>query len=365
MQAINPFYFERPSDQWSFTDREELLPQLTAFLRQRGRRLLVHGRRRMGKTSILKHAAATTRGAFVYVDISKAADLSEVARKLLDAAPEVKKGLLERAVDLAKRHFKAVTLTGGKLTLSGDFRTEATAQSLEQVLNYLDARAGDEDSAWTVCLDEFQELRTMADERIDWKLRGIMQEHRNLNYVFSGSDQRLVVWMNEPGAAFFKQLQQLEVGPIPPEHLAKWIDRRARTGGLSGAAFGAAVVAAAGPCTGDIVRLAKVTFDIAAMRAAKDPVAAALDTIALHELNGEFTARWADLALAQRNLLRALAAGRPPTAAATLRAFGIKSASTAQTAMERLLDRQILVRTPNGVVFDSPFLKRWVEANSA
>ena len=365
MRPINPFYFERPSDRWSFTDREDILPGLSVFLGQCGRRLLVHGRRRMGKTSLLQQAATEARGAFIYVDVSKAADLSDVARQLLEAAPTAKKGFIEKALALAKKHFKSVTLTGGKLTLAGDFRAEQSGQSLEQVLNYLEDRAASEDAPWTVCLDEFQELRTMAGERIDWKLRGIIQGHRQLNYVFSGSDQRLVVWMNEPGAAFFKQLQQLEVGPIAPELLAKWIDKRARTGGLPGFALGSDIVAAAGPCTGDVVRLAKVTFDIVAMGTSESPVATALDEIALGELNGEYIARWADLAIAQRNLLRALAAGRQPTAAATLREFGIRTASTAQTAMARLLDRQILVRTPDGVGFDSPFLKRWVSFNAA
>ena len=51
---------------------------------------------------------------------------------------------------------------------------------------------------------------------MDWRLRGIIQGHKNLNYIFTGSDHRLIGWMTDPTAPFFKQLAQMEVGPIDP-----------------------------------------------------------------------------------------------------------------------------------------------------
>ncbi|HVU16914.1 MAG TPA: hypothetical protein VHD32_08310 [Candidatus Didemnitutus sp.] len=363
MSPANPFFFESPSDRWSFTNRDELLPALVALLRQRGRRLLIHGRRRMGKTSLIQNAAGKAGRVFLYVDLSTAASLADVARRLLETAPEEEKGMLARALAIAKKHFKSFAVTAGKVVLSGDFRQAEGEQTLEQVLGYIDERAALDDQPWTVCLDEFQDVRTLGGDRADWKIRGIIQGHRHLNYIFTGSDHRLVKWMTEPTAAFFKQLQQMEVGPIDPAHLARWIDRRARTGGLPDASFGAAVVAAAGPCTGDIVRLAKVTFDIAAKGRAADPVAGAVDSIALVELNAEFVARWADLSVGQRSLLQAIVAGRPPTAADTLREYGIRTASTAQSALERMLEKQILIRENDTVQFDSPFFRRWVGFN--
>jgi hypothetical protein len=363
MTPVNPFFFESPSDRWSFTDRDELVPALVDLLRQKGRRLLIHGRRRMGKTSLIQNAAGKAGRVFLYVDLSTAASLADVARRLLDSAPEEEKGMLERALKIARKHFKSFAVTAGKVVLSGDFRQGPGEQTLEEVLGYIDERAALDDLPWTVCLDEFQDVRALGGDRADWKIRGIIQAHRHLNYVFTGSDQRLVQWMTEPTAAFFKQLQQMEVGPIEAAHLSKWIDRRARTGGLPDASFGAAVVTAAGPCTGDVVRLAKVTFDIAAKGKATDPVAAALDAIALVELKAEFVARWADLSVGQRSLLQAICAGKPPTAADTLREYGIRTASTAQSALERLLERQILIRSENSVQFDNPFFRRWVEFN--
>jgi uncharacterized protein len=360
MTISNPFFFESPGVSWSFTDRELLLPEVTTFLKQRGRRLLIHGRRRMGKTSLIQNAAYKAKAVLLYVDISTAASLAEVAKKLLDSAPPDASGALASALAIARKHFQSIVLTAGKLSLAGNFRQENGETTLEQVLAYLDERAALADEPWTICFDEFQDMRVIGGDRPDWKIRGIIQNHRHLNYIFTGSDHRLLAWMSESEAAFFKQLQQVEVGPIDAEHLARWIDRRAKTGGLPDPTFGAAVVTAAGPCTGDIVRLAKVAFDIAAASKAKEVVTTAIDAIALGELNAEFNARWADLSVPQRSVLQMVAAGKPTTAADTLREYGIRTPSTAQSALARLIDRQILVRTANGIIFDNPFFKRWV-----
>jgi hypothetical protein len=362
----NPFFFETPSDRWAFTDREALLPALQDLLGQRARRLLLHGRRRMGKTSLVQHAATRAGGVFLYADLSTAASLAEAAKKLLDAAPEESGRFFKRAVDLAKKHFSSVNVSAGKVTLSGDFRSENGERTFEQVLNYLNERAGIDDAPWTICFDEFQDIRAIGGDRADWRIRGIISGHRHLNYIFSGSDHRLLEWMTEPAAAFFKQLQQMEVGPIPPEHLARWIEKRARIGGLADFPFGTAIVQLAGPCTGDIVRLAKVVFDVVAGGTRPDQaVATAFDAIALGELASENLARWENCSVAQRAMLRALAAGKAPTAADTLREFGIRTASTAQSAVERLIAMQAIVRDRSGLAFDNPYFKRWVAYHAA
>lgn len=360
----NPFFFEVPSDRWSFTDREDLLPVIVRLMGERNRRLLVFGRRRMGKTSLIRMAGEKAKGAFLYCDISTASDLNEVAKKLLSAAPQETDVRLSSALALAAKYLKSVGVTAGKVVISGELRQDEGAVTLESVLNLLNERACQSDALWTICLDEFQDIRTLAGDRIDWKLRGIMQEHRNLNYIFTGSDHRIVEWMTEPTAPFFKQLQQMEVGPIPAGIMSQWIADRAKMGGLPDFPYAEKIVEAGGPCTGDIIRLAKTVFDLA--RAGVNGPSAipqAFDSIALGELNAEFTNSWRPLMATQRAILRAIASGRPPTASATLREFGIKAASTASTALEHLIMRQILVRDSSGVFFDNPYFRRWVEFN--
>lgn len=360
---VNPFFFESPADRWAFTDREELLPLLQQAMAEQGRRLLLYGRRRMGKTSLIQNAARKAKAELIYVDLSTASDLTEVANKLLQAVPEAETGLAEKAVKLVRKYFSKIALEGGKWKLSADLRPESAEANLESVLNYIDEHARLMDRPVTVCFDEFQDIRTLGGERAEWKLRGVIQHHRKVNYFFAGSDHRLLEWMTEPHSAFYKQVQSVEVGSIKAGKLAAWINERAQRGGLTGTEFGAEVAELAGPCTGDVVRLAKTVFEMHAT-GKKGTARDAFDEIALKELHNEFVALWRPCTGVQRAVLRALAAGMQPQAADTLQAFGIRSASSAQAAIASLIDSQLLTRVQDTLVFDNPFFCRWVAANA-
>jgi len=364
----NPFFFESPSDYRAFTDREELMASLVALMRQRGRRLLVHGLRRMGKTSLILNARKVSGECLVFVDASVATSLNEVAQMLLLAAPREEKSLLPKLLELAQKYFSSVTVGAGGITLSGELRPNDGPKNLRSVLTYLNARAGAENRPWTICLDEFQDLRILGGERIDWQIRGIIQHFRNVNFIFSGSDYRLVSWMTKPNAAFFNQLQMMEVGPIDADLLAAWLAERAKAGGLAHFPFGKDIVEKAGPRTGDIIRLAMVSFELAASGKTPDGqlVTRAFDMLTFSQMASEFFARWHDCTLIQRALLRAIAQGQAPTAAETVSKYGLRSTSTAHTAVEALVKRQILFRDPEGgIKFDSPFFKHWCATQGA
>jgi len=361
----NPFFFESPSDNWAFTDRDELMEELCAFMGERGRRLLIHGLRRMGKTSLILNAGTISKECLVFVDASSATSLNEVAQALLSAAPREDESLLPKLLRLAKEQFSSVTVDAEGIKLSAELRPKDGPKNLVSVLNYLNARAGAEGRPWTICFDEFQDMRILGGARIDWQLRSCIQHLRNVNFIFSGSDYRLVKWMTAPNAAFFRQLQMMEVGPIDPALLIKWIADRAKAGGLAHFPFGRDIINMAGPRTGDVIQMAMVCFTIASKAdTPEDQVAAkAFDLLVFRQMTHEFSARWHDCTLPQRAILRAIAQGFAPTAAETAIKFGLHSPSTAQAAARALTERQILVRGSNNEIqFDSPFFKHWCKA---
>jgi hypothetical protein len=362
---VNPFNFETPADRWSFTDRQQLIPQLSKVMESPRRRMLVHGRRRMGKTSLIRHVAHLGKHPFIFADLSTATNLTELAQKLVAAVPGPESGLPKKILQLLAKYVQVISVKGGKFALEGQLRSTPPEQTLDSALDFIDDLASASDECWTICLDEFQDIRQLGGERADWRLRGTIQHHRSLSYIFSGSDERLLGWMTEPRAAFFKQLELLEVGPLEPALVATWIDQRAKQGGLPDPSFGAEVVAAAGPCTGDIVRLAKVVFDLlAAGRRRTDTAGEGMRAVAMGYLQPEFVGSWRLLTVNQRSMLRAIATGQRPLAADTLEAYAIKAASSASKALEALVDRQILIHVGDRLAFDNPFFEYWVKANA-
>jgi hypothetical protein len=361
---VNPFFFESPSDEPGFTDRSELLPRLTQIMTEKGRRALVHGRRRMGKTSLIRHAARLSKKTFIYCDVSIPASLTELAKQLLAGVPKPETSQVGRMLEIANRRLKSVTVTAKNLlSLVAEIRPDEAANTLEEVLHTLNDLAADQDDIWTICLDEFQMIRRLGGDGIDWKLRGVMQDHRNLTYIFSGSDHRLTEWMTAADAPFFKQLQHIEVGPIESGHLAAWIRRRAARGGVPSFPWAEEVVSTAGPCTGDIVRLAHQVFDLAGSGAKGNLVVQGFDRIALEELKGPFLEKWGELYPPQRSVLRAIADGQSPSAEETLRRYNLRTASTATTAVRALVKTQTLIRADGKLGFDNPFFRRWVAYN--
>jgi hypothetical protein len=359
----NPFHYEIAADRWSFTDREDLLPRLERLRHERGRRILVYGRRRMGKTSLIHEAARRGRVTLIGEDLSGAGDLGTVANRLLALLPPPPDNILLKLL----KKVGEIRFGEGKFSVTVQVAPKEQAkpgfEALRQALDLLENYAALEDKGLTVYFDEFQDIRGLAGERAEWMLRSVIQHHRNLNYIFCGSDHRLVRWLTEPSAAFYKQLELIKVDPIEPRLLAEWIDARSRAGGLAKASFGEAVVAAVGPCTGDILRLARTVFDLYAGRQTSNAISAGIDAIALREWHDEFAARWHPLTSTQRGVLRALAKGLAPQSGSTVRMFHLNTAATAQTALEALEEGRLVIRDDRGKpIVDNPFFRRWVEA---
>ena len=358
--TANPFTYT--ADDTCLDGHEALAAKIIQLMGESSRRLLVYGRRRMGKTSLVQFAGRKAQQAFLYCDISKAADLNEVAKKLLASAPEVTDERLSRTVAMAANYFPNAAGASGRVFIESVLRQDEGGLTLESALSLLNVQASERGEVWTICLDEFQEVLALGGDRIEWRLRGAMQAHRNLNYIFV-VPQHIVEVMTAPTAAFFKQLQFVEVGPRPVQVAAQWIEARAKLGGVTKFPNAEEIVRIAGPCEGDVIRLAKTVFDLTRPGSYEPDqvVARAVDVIALAEFDSAFTHQWHPLLATQRAMLRAIAGGYRPASAAALRKFGVNAASTATTAIKHLIKRQILVRDKRVVVFDSPYFRRWVE----
>jgi hypothetical protein len=80
---------------------------------------------------------------------------------------------------------------------------------------------------------------------------------------------------------------------------------------------------------------------------------------ARHEL---FLAMWDALPPGQQNVLRALSAGEEsPFTEDVGERFGLGPSGSVASALDRLLQRDLVVRGGGGYRFDSPFFRRWVE----
>jgi hypothetical protein len=172
--------------------------------------------------------------------------------------------------------------------------------------------------------------------------------------------------MTGPRRAFYKLLEPMAFGPMDSDHLARWIEERMAAAGVRADGIGPHILALAEPRTRDVVQLARYTFDIARRfgRATVTEVDDAFRQIVLTE-DSPIRALWDGLSPLQQNVLRAVAARSTGlTTRSTRRQFGLSETGPTTKAVQTLVSRDLLVKVDREYLYDSPFVRGWVIANT-
>jgi uncharacterized protein len=367
----NPFRIGEKVRGAAFTDRATEVRRVTDAMRERGR-LLVWGPRRMGKSTLIGVAAERMRrrgGIVLEADLATVTTLGEAADRLL-AAVSQQRAWRERLIEWVQSLAPQVTLSADptgqpRLGVSLEARPRREENErvlLERVLDRIEEVAASRTEPVVVVLDEFQRLSELGGEPAEWLLRNRMQEHRHTAYVCAGSKEALIEQMLRTGRAFYGFFEQLHVGPIDREHLARWIDDRLIGAGVSASDVGPSIIDAAGPRTQDVLLVARSLWFRYSAAGHADAAAVAAT---MHDLvTGDDAAHrrtWEDLTPPQQRLLRAVAAGEEQLHAAEPREYyRLGPSSSVTTALTALENRAILQRSAGGLVFENPFFREWV-----
>ncbi|MEJ2216361.1 MAG: hypothetical protein P8099_07075 [Gemmatimonadota bacterium] len=351
-----------------FTGRAPELAAVVAAMR-RAARLLVRGPARMGASSLLGVAAETVRaagGVVLMVDLSIITGLAEAADRLLAAVSREaswRPQLSSWAVSLAPQVVLGWEAPDRpRLSVSGSSwprSAEGEKALLKGVLKRL-GEAGVGEGA-VVVLDGLGRLLELGGESAAVLLREAMADGA-MGWVCTGSGEALGSALERAGV-LHEFFETMALGPIDAGQLGGWIDERMRGSGVASDGVGAAVVARAGPHTQDVVQVARALWFRSVLRGRA--LASQVEDAVLDVVRGQDAAlrrTWSDLTPVQQRVLRALAAGAEQLFGAESRArFRLGPASSVGTAVATLERRRVLERGSDGVAFDSPFFRTWVQ----
>jgi hypothetical protein len=243
------------------------------------------------------------------------------------------------------------------------------------VLDAVEAELDARDLTIGLALDEFQRLGRWYGDEVAWQMKELLERHRRIGYVLAGSERTLIEQMLENRkAGLWKLVDVLDMGPIEPGELARWISDRARATDVSlDVIVAAAIVRLAGPRTRDVVQLARAVWDLTQPggEVARNAAAVAMEVL-VREQAALHQRQWDGLTETGRQVLLALAAepGARPLATETLRNYNLGPKSTVASTLDALVEREVLVRGEDasgataGYRFDDPFFRRWVELNA-
>jgi hypothetical protein len=362
-----PFPFQGPVPPELLIDREDELEELA---RRAGDRVNVRmvAPRRFGKTSVLvAHAQQLRLSSWrtVYVDLSRVADLVDVARRVAEAYAHLDYSWVRaHLTGLLSRVGVSMTAAGPGVVLGArPSRPDITAaESVLLALLDLPLALWERDRTPTlVVFDEFQDL-LVARKDLDGLLRSRIQHHDDAAaYVFSGSEPSMMrAIFDARERPLFGQAMPLTLGPLPAEALTGEISARFEREQLdTGDALGPLVVF----CDGHPQRSMLLAYLLSDLLAAGEPPTPALADDVVDEgvriTEPAHQAVWQSLGPLERAVLAAVADGIAPTSQQLADQHNVARSTLGDTA-DRLVDHGHLIRAPRASRLVDPLLAEWI-----
>ena len=220
MIGHNPFIISGYHGPELFCDRENETQSLLSNA-ENGVNTTLISIRRMGKTGLIWHTMKKLAGnkdhICIYADIYATQSLKDFTNKLgssiLDAFPE-KNSAGKKFMNLLKSLRPVMTYDAltGQPQVSFTFATQQQyVQSIESLFQFLESQ----DKPILLAIDEFQQITRYPEKNMEALLRSHLQTLKNVNLIFSGSNQHMLSEMFSDGTRpFFASTQFLYLQEI-------------------------------------------------------------------------------------------------------------------------------------------------------
>ena len=349
---MNTFKFGTIVSDEFFTDRLKELEDLKRHLDSENHIILISPRR-YGKSSLVLKCLTETGRPYVWIDMQYTLSVSDFATRLL-------KQLLSlytyERLKYEIRHFRIIpTFSTNPMTNEWQVGFQPSADHtvlLEDVMQLLQ-RLTATGKRLIVVLDEFQEVRNIG-KQFDRQLRSLMQHQQGLNYVFLGSQESMMQEIFEKKKSPFYHFGQLmRLDKIPYQDFYRFVyDRLPSVQDKDGVVRNLLSFTACHPYYTQQLAAQmweRITYD----HIQEQVVEVSVKTIVqVHSV--DFERLWSGQNRTDRAVLLALARDDNPLknrAGAT---------STTFSALKRLQQSGLVVRTETGYELEDPFFRRWL-----
>lgn len=368
----NPFVVGKYVSPDYFCDREEE----TAFLKKQtdnGRNTALMAPRRLGKTGLIHHFLAQDeikeRYHVFFVDIYATGSLSEFAYLLGNAIYKQLKPLRTQwtekffqVITSLRAGFKLDALTGEPTFDIGIGEIEQPQTTLDEIFAYLEAA----DKPCIVAIDEFQQIMKYGEKNIEALLRTKIQECKHTIFIFSGSQRHLMSQIfNSPSKPFYQSVISVDLKPLERQ---TYIDFSQRQFIHYGRDIDPALVGMVyDEFEGTTWYMQMMMNELFALTD-KGKVCememfetAKRNVIVMQEMN--YKEMLQQVPNKQKPVLLALAKERTAVNALSggfVKRYGLSSASSVQSALKGLLEKDIITRTEEGYRVYDFFFAEWL-----
>jgi hypothetical protein len=371
----NPFKYGGVVRGSFFADRRSEIKELKREMINLNHVFLVSPRR-FGKTCLLlnlierlKHDAM----ACTYIDLNAFPDIRSFAGALASLTSEA----LETNKDKLLKIFAGFQKLRPKVTLEPDGTISAglelsvaekdSLSALLEGLRHAEKLAVKKKKKLVVIIDEFSDLGKYNGQSIEKALRSEIQKQTHIGYIFSGSEESVMLSMiSDPKRAFYKLGRIMELGPIERKVYSNFILGWLNKGGFTINAEDLLRVFEIGnDVPYNIQRLCNVMWDYAReTKAINTALIEKLPLIIAQQDSPHYEMLWRSASQLQKMLLIALS--KDQTAKPFSRDFqlkhGIGPSSSIKASFDSLVKKGILFKTLQGSYhFADRFMLFWID----
>ena len=370
-KPINPFLITGYQGPEYFCDREAETETIISALNN-GRNITLISPRRMGKTGLIKHVfhqlqAKDKNVSCFYLDIFSTQSLQEFVtmfgRSVLGKLDSFSQSTLKGLVSFFKscRPVINVDEVTGMPSVTLDFVAERSEETLREICEYLVASKKE----CYIAIDEFQQILEYPEKGIEGLLRSYVQFMPNVHFIFSGSKKHLMEAMffsiNRP---FYQSTQKLFLGAIAPEayrdFAIRWCNKGHRE--LPDALFREIYQSMDGH-TWYVQYLLNRLYALPYKKLDSGMLREMMTEI-LKENEYAFLTYYRMLTANQAQLLKAIAhkgTVAEINASSFIKQYNLKGASSVNTALKFLLEKELVLKEPEGYIVYDRFFAMWLK----
>lgn len=369
MKPNNPFLVTGYHSPEYFCDRRQETETMIQAL-YNGRNVTLIAPRRMGKTGLVKNVFYKLREqepdiVTFYMDIYSTQSLGDFIRLFastvlgrLDSVPQKALGRVGKFIKSCRPVFTFDELTGQpKVTI--DIVPSSEEATLREIFDYLRSS----EKRCYIAIDEFQQIAEYPEKGAEALLRSYIQFVPNINFIFAGSKQHIMQQMfHSAKRPFYQSTQTQVIDRIARDEYyrfaADFFTRQGRK--LAEETFGYLYDAFDGH-TWYIQTLLNRLYGYAG-----NPDIGMVD-YAIGEVVAESTYTYENLLAAYPasniRLLKAIAkAGcvREINSGDFITEYRLRAASSVNSALKRLIDREMVYKTADGYIVYDRFMAIWL-----
>jgi len=357
-----------------FADRTEELANLVQEMKNLSRVFLVSPRR-FGKTCLLFNLMDKLRDigfATAYLDLNAYPDV----RSFAAALTHVTSSALESNVEKLTKIFSGLQRLRPKVSVGNDGTLSATVEvaaedrdalsALREGMRHADKLARKKCKKLVIVIDEFSDLPKYDGQTLEKALRSEIQQHENIGYIFSGSEQSVMLSMiQDKKRAFYKLGRIMGLGPIDRGYYTDFIYNWLQKGGYKVKKRDLQKIFELGrDVPHSIQRLSYNLWELARENREITPfLIEKLTMVIAQQDSPHFELLWQSASQQQKTLLIALSmeTHHRPFSREFQLTYGIGPSSSIKASLESLVRKGILFKTLEGSYqFSDTFMTYWI-----